>query len=154
MDTTMGPSLANLFVGFIEHQFFSQYHGPKIEHNGRYIDNCIGATSSAREELTQFITAVSSFHPVLKYTWEVSDSSLAILDIKISIEGNVLCTSVYNKDIGTCCIHLRIHHTSRIPYRAQQIDRQSALQTAEMENTDCIPFTLTFHPQFAAFPYM
>ena len=85
MDTTMGPSLANLFVGFIEHQFFSQYHGPKLKHNGRYIDNCIGATSSAREELTQFITAVSSFHPVLKYTWEVSDSSLAILDIKISI---------------------------------------------------------------------
>ena len=83
--------------------------------------------------------------------------------------------------IVTCCIHLRIHHTSRIPYlfhsfsdfvvyvlttlcqffdkrgypvsvvqaghhRAQQIDRQSALQTAEKENTDRIPFTLTFHP--------
>ena len=28
---------------------------------------------------------------------------------------------------------------------AQQIDRQSALQTAEKENTDRIPFTLTFH---------
>ena len=25
----MGPSYANLFVGFIEHQFFSQYQGPK-----------------------------------------------------------------------------------------------------------------------------
>ena len=25
--TKMGPSYANLFVGFIEHQFFSQYHG-------------------------------------------------------------------------------------------------------------------------------
>ena len=31
-------------------------------------------------------------------------------------------------------------------HRAQQIDRQSALQTAEKENTDRIPFTLTFHP--------
>ena len=31
-------------------------------------------------------------------------------------------------------------------YRAQQIDRKSALQTAEKENTDRIPFTLTFHP--------
>ena len=30
--------------------------------------------------------------------------------------------------------------------RAQQIDRQSALQTARKENTDRIPFTLTFHP--------
>ena len=30
-------------------------------------------------------------------------------------------------------------------HHAQQIDRQSALQTAEKENTDRIPFTLTFH---------
>ena len=29
MGTKMGPSYASLFVGFIEHQFFSQYHGPK-----------------------------------------------------------------------------------------------------------------------------
>ena len=31
-------------------------------------------------------------------------------------------------------------------HRAQQIDGQAALQTAENENTDRIPFTLTFHP--------
>ena len=31
-------------------------------------------------------------------------------------------------------------------HRAQLIDRQAALQTAEKENTDRIPFTLTFHP--------
>ena len=97
MGTKMGPSYANLFVGFIEHQFFSQYHGPKPELYGRYIDDCIGATSSTREELTQFITAVNSFHLALKYTWEISDTSLAFLDIKISIEGNGLCTSVYYK---------------------------------------------------------
>ena len=94
MGTKMGPSYANLFVGFIEHQFFSQYHGPKPELYGRYIDDCIGATSSTREELTQFITAVNSFHLALKYTWEISDTSLAFLDIKISVEGNRLCTSV------------------------------------------------------------
>ena len=56
MGTKMGPSYANLFVGFIEHQFFSQYHGPKPELYGRYIDDCIGATSSTREELTHFMT--------------------------------------------------------------------------------------------------
>ena len=31
-------------------------------------------------------------------------------------------------------------------HRVQQIDRQSALQTAQMKNTDRIPFTLTFYP--------
>ena len=31
-------------------------------------------------------------------------------------------------------------------HRAQQIDRQSALQTSKKENSNIIPFTLTFHP--------
>ena len=31
-------------------------------------------------------------------------------------------------------------------HRAQQIDRQSALQTIQKENTDRTPFTLAFHP--------
>ena len=31
-------------------------------------------------------------------------------------------------------------------HRAQKIDRQSALQTAQKENIDHIPFTLTFLP--------
>ena len=97
MGTKMGPSYASLFVGFIEHQFFSQYHGPKPELSGRYIDDCLGASSSTKEKLTQFITAVNSFHPALKNTWGISDTSLAFLDIKISIEGNGLCTSVYQK---------------------------------------------------------
>jgi len=78
MGTKMGPSYANLFIGFVEHQFFSQYNGPKSQLYGRYIDDCIGATSSTREELTQFITAVNSFHPALKYK-------------------NSLCTSMYYK---------------------------------------------------------
>ena len=39
----------------------------------------------------------NSFHPALKYTWEISETSLAFLDIKVSISGNVLCTSVHYK---------------------------------------------------------
>ena len=68
MGTKMGPSYANLFVGYIEHQFFNQYNGPKPDLYRRYIDDCVGATSSTREELDQFITAVNSFHLALKYT--------------------------------------------------------------------------------------
>ena len=94
MGTKMGPSYASLFVGYVEHQFFNQYNGPKPELYFRYIDDCIGATSSTREDLNQFVTAVNSFHPALKYTWEISDTSLAFLNIKVSIKGNGLCTSV------------------------------------------------------------
>ena len=83
MGTKMGPSYANFFVGYVEHQFFNQYDGPKPDLYGRYIDDCIGAISSSREELNCFITSVNSFHPALKYTWEISETSLAFLDIKV-----------------------------------------------------------------------
>ena len=32
-------------------------------------------------------------------------------------------------------------------HRAQEIDRETALQTSQSEETDRIPFTLTYHPQ-------
>ena len=60
----MGHSYTNLFVGYIENQFFNQNNGPKPELYRRYIDDCVGATSSTREELNQF-TAVNSFYPRL-----------------------------------------------------------------------------------------
>ena len=79
ISTKMGPSYANLFLGY-------------IEHNKTAPEDCVGATSSTRGELNQFRTTVNSFHPALKYTWEISDTSLAFLDIKLSVEGNGLCT--------------------------------------------------------------
>ena len=109
MGTKMGPSYANLFAGFIEHQFFSQYHGPKPDLYGRYIDDCIGATSSTKEELTQFITAVNSSHPALKYTWEICNCNFVNLYV-------LVFTTNLQIHIVTCCIHLHIHHTSRTPY--------------------------------------
>ena len=50
MDTRMGPNYANLFVRYVEHQFFNQYNGPKPELYGHYIDDCIGAISSSLAE--------------------------------------------------------------------------------------------------------
>ena len=194
MGTKMGPSYANIFVGYVEHQFFNQYDGPKPDLYGRYIDDCIGAISSSREELNHFITSVNSFHPALKYTWEISETSLAFLDIKVSISGNGLCTSMHYKptDSYIYLLHSSSHPSlvkHSIPYsqflrlrrlcsddsdfsnkskemcqffekggypasviqaahhRAQQIDRQSALQTSQKKKNDRIHspshFTLT-----------
>ena len=87
-----------------------------MPNHDRYIDDCIGTTASAREELTQFITAVNYFHPALKYTWEIYDTSLNFLDIKILILDNGLCTTDSHRVFVTCYIHLYIHHTKRSPY--------------------------------------
>ena len=194
MGTKMGPSYANLFVGFIENKFFSNYDGPKPDLYKRYIDDCVGTTSCSREELNQFINSVNSFHPALKYTWEISENSLAFLDIKLSINDNGLSTSVHYKptDSHNYLLHSSSHpqHVKNaIPFskflrlrrlcsddtdfknkceeicqffkkcgypdsavttgkhRAQEIDRETALQTSQNEETDRIPFTLTYHPQ-------
>ena len=108
----MGPSYANLFVGFIESKFFFNYHGPKPDLYKRYIDDCVGATSSSREELNQFINSVNSFHPALKYTWKISENSLVFLDIKLSINDNGLSTSVHYKPTDS---HNYLLHSSSHP---------------------------------------
>jgi len=58
------------------------------------------------------------FRPALKYTWEIFDTSLAFLDIKVSIEGCGLAPVCTTKAqiLVVICIHLHIHHMSRIPF--------------------------------------
>ena len=91
----MGPSYANLFVGFIKQQFFDKFEGTKPKLYRRYIDDCFGATSYNRQELDYFNASVNSFHPALKYTWVVSECFIAFLGINVSISGNRLSTSVH-----------------------------------------------------------
>ena len=66
----------------------------------------------SKRPFRRFLSAsVNSFHPALKYTWEISETSLAFLDIKVSISGNVLCTSVYYKptDSRSCLLYSSSH---------------------------------------------
>ena len=60
---------------------------------GRHLNIETSISRNAKE--VSEISAVNLFHLALKYTWEISDTSLAFLDIKVSIEGNGLCTSVH-----------------------------------------------------------
>ena len=58
-----------------------------------YNNNCISTTSSIREELTSFVTAVQFLSP----SYEISNTPLTFLDLKISLEGNGLGATVYHK---------------------------------------------------------
>ena len=53
---------------------------------------------------------------VLKYTWEIFDTSLAFLDIKGSIEGDGLCTSVHYKPTDS---HSYLLYSSSHPSHAK-----------------------------------
>ena len=95
MGTKMRPNYANLFVGYVEKQIFNQFDGPKPELFGRYIDDCLWVTSCTKEELERFIGFVDSFHLALKFTWEISETSVTFLDINISVQDNNLATIIH-----------------------------------------------------------
>lgn len=104
MGTKMGPSYANLFVGFIENNLFSNYHGPKPDLHKRYIDDCVGATTSSREKLNLFINSVNSFHPALKYTWTLNFlSTTTVYPLAYTTNQLIIIT--------TCYIRPLIHNT-------------------------------------------
>ena len=97
MGTKMGPSYANLFVGYVEKQIFERYTGSLPDFFGRYIDDCLGTASCSRVDLERFINYVNDYHPALKFTWEISEASVSFLDILVSINSNALTTSVSYK---------------------------------------------------------
>eukprot|EP00061_Rhincodon_typus_P004706 g23245.t1 len=93
----MGPSYACLFGGYVEQSLFCCYTSTIPHLFLRYIDDCIGTASCSHEELEQFINFTNTFHPDLKFTWTVSDTSPSFLDHSVSISGNRLGTDIYFK---------------------------------------------------------
>ena len=97
MGTKMGPSYACLFMGHLEQKMFSSYEGPAPQYFGRYIDDCLIISSLSRQQLMDFFEFANSFHPAIKFTFEISPSSISFLDILIQLSDGTLSTSVYYK---------------------------------------------------------
>ena len=119
MGTKMGPNYANLFVGYVEKQIFKCYTGLLPDFYGRFIDDCLGIASCSRTELDCFINFVNNFHPALEFTWEISETSVSLLDILVSINCNGLSTSVFYKptDSHTTSSSLPVtHNTPKLPF--------------------------------------
>ena len=108
----MGPNYACLFVGYMEERILYTYTGFISQLYKRYIDDIVGAASCRREELEDFITHVSTFHPALQFTHTISQIQIPFLDITLSISGSTISTSVHYKDTDT---HNYLHYTSSHP---------------------------------------
>eukprot|EP00061_Rhincodon_typus_P004903 g23698.t1 len=93
----MEQSLFHCYTDTIPHLFFC------------YIDDCIGAALCSHEELEQFINFTDTFHPNLKFTWTINDTSHPFLDPSVSISGNRLNTDVYFKPTDS---HSYLDYTS------------------------------------------
>ena len=97
MGTRMEPNYARLFVGYVEKKMFEEYQGRKPALYKRYIDDVLGASSDTRQVLENFIHFCSTYHPALKYTFEISESSAPLLDLCVSISNNRVATTIHYK---------------------------------------------------------
>eukprot|EP00061_Rhincodon_typus_P016375 g44564.t1 len=95
--TCMIPSYACIIIGFVKQSLFHNYPGTIPHLFLRYMDDCISAASCSCVELKQFINFANTFHPALKFTCIISDTSLPFLDLSVSISGNRLTTDIHFK---------------------------------------------------------
>jgi hypothetical protein len=84
--------------GYIEQTMLSQYDGPIPILYKRYIDDILGVFTGSRHDLDMFIHHVSNYHDSIKFTHEVSESNLPFLDLKLSIEGDSIISSIHFKE--------------------------------------------------------
>eukprot|EP00061_Rhincodon_typus_P005847 g25844.t1 len=81
------------FIGYVDQSLFCCYTGTIHHLFLCYIDDCIGTALCSHEELEQFINFTNTFHPNLKCTWTISDTSLSFLDLSVSISVVNHCNS-------------------------------------------------------------
>ena len=62
MGSKLGPNYACLFVGYVEEQMLRSYTGVKPDLYKRYMNDVTGAASCTKDDLTKFLTFVSSYH--------------------------------------------------------------------------------------------
>ncbi|XP_076441021.1 uncharacterized protein LOC143280275 [Babylonia areolata] len=69
-------------MGYIKEQAFSQYTGVRPALYKRFIDDCLGIATGPLESLQAFTDFMSNFHPALKFSHTISNSSVPFLDIR------------------------------------------------------------------------
>ena len=76
----------------------NQYIGAKPDLYKRYMGDVAGAASCTEQELRQFLTFASNFHPKLEYTWSISTVKLPFLDVYLIPRDDRIATSIQYKE--------------------------------------------------------
>ena len=103
MGSKLGPAYACLFVGYEKELILQSYEGPLPCLLMRYIDSIVGATTLPLNQLQDFIKFVNNFHPALEFTHTITDNSLPLLDILLSIFDDKITTSIHYKETDAHC---------------------------------------------------
>ena len=95
MGSSLGPILANIFVGFYEKLLFDR--DPKDYIYLRYMDDTFTFFCSCNETLL-FFQHLNDLHPSLTFTMdEEKDDKLPFLDVLVERRSFAFVTSIYTK---------------------------------------------------------
>jgi predicted GIY-YIG superfamily endonuclease len=138
MGSPLGPTLANIFVGFHEERLFTSCTRPPTYF--RYVDDTFVILNDSADQLT-FLNRLNALHPALEFTTEHEENgSLPFLDVLVAKDLNNMkfITSVYRKPTFTgsyvrfeSFCHLRRKTTliRTLTHRAHQICSAERLQS-------------------------
>lgn len=113
MGTPMAPSVACLFMGWLEQQLLSNSPVPILtELWKRFIDDIFMLWTGTEEELLQFFEFINGYHTTIKFTMNHSTDSVSFLDVLISLKNGYLQTDLFSKPTDT---HAYLHSTSCHP---------------------------------------
>lgn len=135
MGSPLGPSLANIFVGYHEALLFKRVNKPLMYY--RYVDDTFTVFSN-EADCNDFLTHLNSLHPSLRFTFEKeSNHSLPFLDVLVEKKDHQFITSVYRKPTFTgqyvrwnsfCPKKRKLNLISTLVHRALVICSKSTLQ--------------------------
>ena len=84
-------------MGHFEQKLLQNYSKPVPEIYKRYIGGGVGATSMSHSHFLDFTEFVQNFHPAVKFTYKISEQSVAFLDMDIYPKREKLKTPVHYK---------------------------------------------------------
>ena len=90
-----------LGIHYIKRRMFKDYQGNKPELDKHYLDDVPGISSGTPQDLEEFIHFCSTYHPSLKYTFEISKSSIPFLDLCLSTSDDRMTTTIHYKPTNT-----------------------------------------------------
>ena len=97
MGSSLGPVLANLFMGYHEQKRLESFEEYELILYRRYVDDIICLFNS-EFDADKFFVFLNQRHSKIKFTIEKqTKSQLSILDLLITCKGDNFLTSVYRK---------------------------------------------------------
>ena len=141
MGSPLGPSLANIFVGYYEALLFKRVNKPLMY--CRYVDETF-AVFNDEDECNEFFSHLNSLQPSLRFTFEKEcNRTLPFLDVLVEKNNHEFVTSIYRKPTFTgqyilwnsfCPMKRKTNLISTLVHRALVICSKSTLENKLSNN--------------------